>query len=235
LESNKRIEKNLEHVSKEVVLQKRKRLDIWTPSKRSLVEQAGFKEALTAFYERGDGKENNELKCMVLDQLFPREKVRAVHIWKYATHGEGLSEFGLKPEDVGSPRNGLILSEGIEQKFDSKDICFIYNPIAKQIQLYVLNSALLDTDKPTLVSPSDKVTFFQIDGATLHCGASKPFRRLLAWHAKVATEIALTRRWINKADKQGYETLLALSEDAHFPDSELERFTRFTSTASDTS
>jgi len=235
LTSNKRIERGLTRVSKEVIIQKRQRLDIWTPSKRSLAEQAGFKDALTAYYERGDGKDNNELKCMILNQFFPRKHVRASHIWKYCTLGKYLPEFGLIEEDVGSPRNGLLLAESIEEKFDSKDVCFIYNAMRKHIQLFVLNPVLLNMEKPVYVSPSDSVTFAQIDGAQLLCGDGKPFRRILAWHAKLAIDTALSRRWINKADKEGYETLLALSEGAHFPDTEIERHTRFSDSGSSNS
>jgi hypothetical protein len=218
LEPIQTVSQGLKLISKEVVTQKRKRLDCWTASKRSKDEQAGFKNELIDYYERGDSKHNDELYCMVLNRQYPREKVRASHIWKFATHGEGLDEFGLKSADVRSPRNGLLLSEALEAAFDNRDVCFIYNPIKKAIQVFVLNPEI----KGNLVSPSTTKTFNDIDGEPLH-GKKMPFRRLLAWHAKLALEHALARGWIDSVDKQGYATLLELSEDAHFPGDDIER------------
>jgi len=218
LETNQTLSQGIRLLGKEVVTQKRKRLDCWTGSKRTLVEQAGFKNELVDYYERGDGKLNDELYCMVLNRLYPRKQVKASHIFKFSTHGVGLDDFGLKPEDVRSPRNGLLLAEDLENAFDNRDVCFIYNPIKKQIQVFVLNPEIKDR----IVSPSTSLTFKDIDGHPLHC-KKMPFRRLLAWHAELALEHALARGWIDSVDKQGYETLLELSEDAHFPGDDIER------------
>jgi len=218
LEPIQTVSQGIRLLGKEVVTQKRKRLDCWTASKRTVDEQAGFKNELIDYYERGDEKHNEELYCMVLNRLYPRGQVRASHIWKFATHGEGLDEFGLKPADVRSPRNGLLLSEDLEKAFDNRDVCFIYNPIKKQIQLFVLNPEIRDR----IVSPSTSKTFKDIDGDPVRA-KKMPFRRLLAWHAKLALEHALARGWIDSVDKQGYETLLELSEDAHFPGDDIER------------
>jgi len=163
------------------------------------------------------------LKCMVLDKFYPRNRVKAAHIWKHATHGLGLEEFGLEASDVDSPRNGLLLSEDLEKSFDNKDICFIYNPMNRQIVLFVLNPILKDAEKPTIVAPSNALTFLEVDGLPLLV-KNPPFRRLLAFHAKCAIHDAYERGWISNIDKQSYQTLLDLSEDAHgFPDDDFEK------------
>lgn len=52
---------------------------------------------------------------MVTDISANETTVVAVHIWKCSTWGEGLEEFNLKPSDVKSARNGLLVLEPIEK------------------------------------------------------------------------------------------------------------------------
>jgi len=211
-----RLEKKLETISsmaQEVAIQKRRRLDCWDhASLRSKEEQDGFKSNLIGFYDRGDGKDDKTLKCMVVNKFFPREQVIAGHLWKRATEGQALDEFGLESDDVDSSRNGLLLMADLEKAFDRKDLCFIYHPTKQQICLFLLNPGLKDT-----VISNTTLTFGEVDGAPLQ-GINRPFRRILAWHAKCAIHRAFrVKKWIDRIDSQGYETLLELSEGACFP------------------
>jgi len=68
-------EKLLHIVAKELVLQRRKRLDVWTPSKRSRSEQQEFKTGLVNFYDREDRDNHGNIFCMVLNRSYSRDKV----------------------------------------------------------------------------------------------------------------------------------------------------------------
>ena len=82
--------------------------------------------------------------CMVSGEVLPKPVVTASHIWKYATHGYGLEEFGLRLADLNSPRNGLLLAAGIEAAFDSKRVAFSYNLLTDRFKFHVLDSRLLE-------------------------------------------------------------------------------------------
>jgi hypothetical protein len=75
---------------------------------------------------------------MILNKFFDRTLVRAAHIWKAATKGVGLPEFGLKESDINNERNGLLLYESIEKAFDHKQLCFIYNPFSGYLHVKIL-------------------------------------------------------------------------------------------------
>ncbi|PRP74254.1 hypothetical protein PROFUN_12001 [Planoprotostelium fungivorum] len=195
-----------------MVIQKRKRLDIWTPSKRTLVDSTEFKNSLISYYDRKDPR-SSDIKCMVLDRFYPRDKVRGSHIWKYATYGEGLDEFGLKEDDVNKERNGLLLGEGIELAFDSKQLCFLYDPINTKFIVKVLDPGLLQSSTP--VSPSQTRTFSDINNLPLCLPAGRsPFRRLLSWHAECTYTTALKKTWIDQPAFDTFTTYDNLSNGA---------------------
>jgi len=207
--------KILEFIGKETVIQKRKRLDVWTPSKRSMKEQADFKDKLIAFYKRDDPKDPNMLFCMVLNRGYPRVNIRAAHIWKHATHGEGLEEFQLDASDISSERNGFLLAEAIEGAFDSKQLCFLYNPLQQNLVCCVLDPSILEN----YVTPSTTTKFRDIDGKPLvHPPGCMPFRRLLSWHAQCSFNVALRRKWIDDTKFQTFKDFHSLSEGASIPD-----------------
>lgn len=54
--------------------------------------------------------------------------------------------FGLQEVDVNNnnPRNGLLLTKKIEEAFDVKHVCFLYNPISQQLIFKVLNPDLMN-------------------------------------------------------------------------------------------
>jgi len=213
------VNKKLNYTGNELREAKRQRMDCWTPSKRTQDEQHEFKQALVDYYERQDTVVPGNLFCMILNRSYPRNQVRASHIWKYATQGKGLVEFKLSFEDISSPRNGMLLAEDIEKAFDSKQVCFICG-LGKDITLAVLDPTLLTQ----FVSPSTSKTFNDINGAVLQFPTGKfPYRRILNWHAKLAYEEAFSRMWINDNTFQLYQDYGNLSEDASNPDYDYER------------
>lgn len=218
----------------------RNSLDCWTPSKRSRDEDRAFKERLITHYEcapigsaggarassaSSAGEDEKKVRCMLVNDYFSSAEVRGSHIWKRATHGKGLAMFGLAERDVHSERNGLLLCVAIEQAFDTKRLCFLYDPLARRTVLRVLDPDLLDKQ----VYPSSQ-RFRDIDGRALVFNRSSstvtnpprcPFRRLLHWHAKLSVDHALSMGWLATDDVDDIDTRFELSEGALFPDDEL--------------
>ena len=122
-------------------------LDPWRESNRSGDEQEGFKTAVLDFYQRRSPEKVRDKPmavCMVSQEVFPQPLVIASHIWKYASQGFGLDEFGLKMADLNSPRNGLLLASEIEAAFDRKLVTFSYDLVSDKFTFHVLDSRLLD-------------------------------------------------------------------------------------------
>jgi len=194
------------------------KLDIWSESKRSKSEQLSFKAELIAFYKRQDPNNQHKLLCMALDTPLPRSQVRAAHIWKSCTRGDGLEAFGLDPNDVHSPRNGILLAEPIEQAFDVKSLCFTWDPFKKELIIHVLDPAL-----HTEEILSTGRTFATIHGQSLKCPSDAiPFRRILSFHARLSFKRALQYRWITEEQYQQFKEYLELSEGAIDPHRETE-------------
>jgi hypothetical protein len=211
--------KKIDYVTKEVVIQHRLRMDIWTESKRSTVEQKAFKDSLIAFYQRHHPSDPSIVKCMVLDHFFPRHLVIGSHIWKYSSHGKGLEEFGLKEEDLNSPRNGMLMCETIERAFDAKRVCFLVDRInTGNLVLKVLDTALLDpATSPLVISGYSALKFCDIDGYSLkHPEGSLPFRRILDFHAKLSYKTAISRGWL--AENSTFDDFFDMSIGASIPD-----------------
>ncbi len=191
--------KILEVVAKEVEVQHRLRMDVWSESKRSQHEQESFKTSLIQFYQRQDPSDDKRLRCMILNDFFPRQLVIASHIWKYCTRGRGLEEFGLNEEDLNSPRNGILMCKEIEQAFDTKRLCFLVNKICSEaLVVKVLDPALLDpATSPVVIPGYSTVKFCDIDGLPLrHPVGNLPFRRILNFHAKRSFQTAIKKKWL---------------------------------------
>jgi hypothetical protein len=191
--------KKLEFVTKEVVIQYRLRMDIWTESKRSKEEQVAFKAALITFYQRNHPSDSNLLKCMILDEFFPKRFVIASHIWKHCTRGEGLRDFGLLEDDVSNCRNGLLMCKEIELAFDTMRLCFLVDRInTDNLVLKVLDPVLLNPlSSPLVISGHSLLRFCDIDGNSLqHPNDNLPFRRILDYHAKRSYQKAINRGWL---------------------------------------
>ena len=122
-------------------------LDPWRESNRSADEQKDFKTAVLEFYHCSSLEKVRDKPmavCMVSQRLFPKPLVIASHIWKHASQGFGLDEFGLKLADLNSARNGLCLASEIEAAFDRKLVTFSYNLMSDKFKFHVLDSRLLD-------------------------------------------------------------------------------------------
>ena len=189
-----------------------KRLDPWTSTHRTKIEQAAFKQSLLMFYARREPDKPVDTpwaRCMASGAVLPAPLVRATHIWKHATGGDGLEEFGLKPLDVHSSRNGLLLASQLEAAFDVKRIAFRYDVLHDSFRCRVLDPAPKGT--PTAVvsdaelaslrgyaAPAHVPFFSDVDSQPLQRPADAiPFRRLLAWHYAVSMKHAAAQGWVS--------------------------------------
>jgi hypothetical protein len=198
----------MEHHLRKLRISEIKELDIW-PGNRTQIEQAEFKDQLIIKYECGDVNRNT-IKCMVLNAYFNRDVVRNSHIWKYCTHGAGLTEFGLRYSNLNSYRNGSLMYTSIEQAFGRNELCFLYNPFQGKLVLKILHKGddgIMETmvlDKNDQKLYKNYTQFKDIDGKPLTLPENiYPFRRLLNWHARCAHEYAKTNKWIPESDNFG--------------------------------
>jgi hypothetical protein len=211
--------RKLEFVTKEVVIQHRMRMDIWTESNRSKQEQQAFKESLIPFYVCQHHSNPHLLRCMVLNDFFPRHLVIGSHIWKSCTHGDGLEEFGLQVNDLINPRNGILMCKEIEQAFDTKKLCFLVDRInTNNLVLKVLDPVLLSpSTSPFVIEGNSQLRFCDIDGYSLHHPVNRiPFRRILDFHAKRSYQKAINRGWL--AASSTFDDFFDMSIGASIPD-----------------
>jgi hypothetical protein len=195
-------------------------LDCWEgSSSRTKDEQIDFKNNLIIYYNCG-GINTEQIKCMILNKFFDRTLVRAAHIWKSATKGVGLPEFGLKESDINNERNGLLLYESIEKAFDHKQLCFIYNPFSGYLHVKILcinlkNMFIID-DSQLRMNLNETRKFNDIDGYILILPKDiYPYRRLLNWHARCAYKTAKLNKWID--DNENFEDFFYLSDLVSLP------------------
>jgi hypothetical protein len=187
-------------------------MDNWHGSKVTRTEQPEFKANLKAFYNCEHVDDERKIKCMILGGYFDSRVVRASHIWKACTLGAGLEEFQLEDVDLYNERNGLLLHENIEKKFDVKEVCFLYNALVtpNRLTLKVLNPVLLDMN----VVPG--TTYGSIDGHPLLLpDGVYPFRRILSFHAKCSIKFAKKMGWIEK--EYDFEPFFTFSDGASEP------------------
>lgn len=214
-----KISKKLKFVVKEVVVQHRLRMDNWTESGRTKEEQEAFKESLIVFYQRQHPSDSKLLRCMVLDDFFPKQFVIASHIWKHCSRGEGLDEFGLREDDLSNPRNGMLMCREIEQAFDTKRLCFLVDRInSGNLVLKVLDPVLVSPfTSPLIIASHSTLKFCDIDGYTLrHPVGNLPFRRILDFHAKRSYQKAINRGWL--APNSTFDDFFDMSINASIPD-----------------
>lgn len=189
--------------------------DIWTEEGRSQSEQQDFKNALTKYYMRRSWF-NKKIRCMVTNEWHAYGNVIAGHIWMAKTRGKGLPKFGLNISDLASPRNGLLVLKDIENAFDQKRLCFLYQPFggtnSQQLVVKVLDPSLMNL--PILHSHKK---FSDLDGQPLHCPMDRlPFRRLLGFHAQCSYHHARVKGWLPETDT--FEEYFNISDTASAPD-----------------
>ncbi len=155
-----------------------------------------------------------------MNKYFDRSVVRAGHIWKLATHGVGLTAFKLEEVDVDNERNGILLFESIEKAFDTKKICFIYDPFAGVLRLKILCNDLRNLFVVTDPNQRKKFNEFRkfnaIDNAILTLPEDVyPYRRILNWHARCSYRTAKVKKWISK--DENFEDFFQLSDLVSLP------------------
>ena len=192
----------------------RQALDCWHSNARTVIEGNVFKNALADFYGCRISTDNKLLKCMLTGNIYPRHEVRASHIIKRSTDGDTMHLYGL-PANIDHVRNGLLLLEPIEQAFDRKDICFLYNAISNQLVAKVLNPSLM-TERMPKSQPYGAIypmTYGSIDGVALQLPSANtfPYRRALSMHAKFAFSRALHLNWI--ADSATLDSYFNISDN----------------------
>jgi len=191
----------------------RQELDCWHSNSRTVIESTVFKDALAVFYGC-TRTTNTDLKCMLTGNFYPRPEVRASHIIKRSTDGDTMHLYGLPP-NVDHVRNGLLLLEPIEQAFDRKDICFLYNAISNQLVAKVLNPSLMTElmHKSQPRGTTYPMTYGSVDGLVLQLPSATtfPYRRALSMHAKFAFSRALHLNWI--ADSATLDSYFNVSDN----------------------
>lgn len=136
---------------------------------------------------------------MLTNIFYPHYEVRASHITKKLTQSDttAMHLYSLD-QGINHARNGLLLLEPIEQAFDRKDICFLYNCLNHELTAKVLNPNLMmeylctESKNPKTYN----ITYGHLDGLSLQLprGVS-PYRRVLNMHAKFAYSRAVTEGW----------------------------------------
>ena len=195
-----------------------RRLDPWKSAQRTREEQTNFKTLLLSYYDRAEPSNPPDkpwARCMVSNKVLPQPLVKASHIWKRYTAGEGLDEFGLRAADVHCARNGLLLASALVAAFDVKRVAFSYNLLRDEFTLCVLDPELLAVPSPRVVNDTQVngypdswsvgvPTFSDVNGAVLQCPAGhKPYRRLLAWHCALSMKHAADVEWVLPAAREG--------------------------------
>jgi hypothetical protein len=129
-------------------------------------------------------------------------------------HGTGLKKFGLKRNDTGSPRNGILMLKDIEHYFRKKFICVVYDAIHKRFVIKVLCPDIMDV-KIT----NSKKTFRHINDTYLgHPKRKYPYRRLLSFHARCSFRLAREKSWISAQEEESFTPYHDLSDTASVSD-----------------
>mmetsp|Transcript_7687 Transcript_7687/g.8152 ORF Transcript_7687/g.8152 Transcript_7687/m.8152 type:complete len:246 (+) Transcript_7687:101-838(+) len=174
----------------------REKLDCWHSNARTVLESHQFKSLLATYYNC-TRTADTQLKCMLTNTFYPRNEVRASHLVKKSTNGDTMHLYDL-PSDIDHVRNGLLLLDPIEQAFDRKDICFLYDPLTNELIAKVLNPSLM-TEPLSISNPGKTypITYGALDSLPLQLPPGIfPYRRVLSMHAKFAYSRALTKGWI---------------------------------------
>ncbi|CAF1524010.1 unnamed protein product, partial [Didymodactylos carnosus] len=169
--------------------------DPWKLSSQTRTQQDVFKSKLVVFYHRQSTTLARGIKCMVLDYDLSSDYITAAHIWPSSTNGRGLSRFRLEAKCLNDSRNGLLLHKSIEQGFDRKQICFLYDLNADQLKTRLLCPSI------RFEQIDNGITFGDIDGRPLQLPKGVwPYRRLLNWHVIRSFEYAREESWIDSSE-----------------------------------
>jgi hypothetical protein len=105
---------------------------------------------------------------------------------------------------INNVRNGLFVTKGIKDAFDNQQVCFLYNNLSRELYLWVANTTIRSD---TIVGSNPPKKFAHVHQKPLHCPDKNhmPFRRFLAWHARLTLElrkesIQVTTKFTSKYD-----------------------------------
>eukprot|EP01033_Poteriospumella_lacustris_P008821 gene8821-6352_t len=180
----------------------RKELNCWLTNCRTQQESTEFKHSVIAFFGRAVtfiGDRMVTARCMVSDAVAPYEDLRPPHLVKHS-RSRLMLLYGLDPQEIDNPRNGILMLDSIATAFDHLDVCFLYNALTQELTLKVLRPELM-TKRILPNSALELRTFADIDGSILrHRAGHLPYRRVLSVHAKFAFSRALSHRWIENTE-----------------------------------
>lgn len=157
---------------------------------------------------RTQGK-RSKVACMLTGVLGSSSQVIAAHLVPRSTKLAALEYIGLKPADVNSPQNCLLLSANIEKAFDRKDISFIPNTLQpSRYRLIIWTTRGL---KPSAKHPGDVrlLPIFEnnvkkigdFEGDHLEFGEKRPFKRALSFQLYMAHRHAMQNNWLDESDE----------------------------------
>lgn len=157
---------------------------------------------------------------MVTNEYYHPQLVIASHLWPNKQHGVGLDKFNLTINDTYNARNGILMLKDIEKAFDTKRLCFIYDPFQKKFIVRVLDPDIINT----VISNTDpSITFGNINDKILqHPSGKFPFPRILSHHAKCTFSHAQEKNWITAEQCISFKHYFELSEGATVPDFDFE-------------
>jgi hypothetical protein len=132
------------------------------------------------------------------------------------TKGRGLPKFGLSIADLNNPRNGLLMLKDIENAFDRKQLCFLYQPFGETAERIFLVK-VLDPDIKQMTITGTTKNFTDIDMTHLQVPKNRiPYRRLLSFHARCSFHHAKEIGWIQA--HESFDEYFDISETASAPD-----------------
>jgi hypothetical protein len=136
-----------------------------------------------------DSKKPRLYPCMITGECGDSDCVVAAHIVPARSKLKNLRNIGLTKEDVESSRNGLLLSKGIENAFDSLQLSFIKSPVSDEIGLLREGFVMKiwdDNCRDTFIWRGSNKRIGDYDGHQLLLGGHKPLKRALSNQAYTA-------------------------------------------------
>ena len=149
------------------------------------------------------------ISCQFLGIDFPTSQVTCAHIFQ-KKWAKSRTIIDLK--EINDVKNLLLLFKPIEVAFDEGRICFLWDDVASQFTMKVLDPAIktktvLDLARrhfdysETIPNPILYTTFETLEGSALNTGEVLPLKRCLAFHASRARFEAIhIHQWFTPED-----------------------------------
>jgi HNH endonuclease len=187
--------------------------------RRDTSDQSNFRAACIKAYNASDPDPTTKLLwCPVTKSWVPKDLTNAAHIFAYA-HGQTMmnSVFGIMEEpELFSPRNGMIVSQLVEKKFDKGFMAIVPrlpdNPTQSEIAEWNLSEPkeykvrILDPESPEageVIRPDPRLTWKDLDGTPVEFkSAFRPRARYLYFHYCIQI---LRRAW--RAERKAAEQM----------------------------